>query len=1809
MFAEFEDDEDDYDAVEEETPAGAVAVAPGPASAPPVVVVPTVASADAVTAAAAMVVPPTVAVPSIGPAVVPTVATLTAAAATTAAKKATPKPRTAEERGKILRFTDLGFQAKQKRAPFKPPTKRPRRQTSVVGDDQIFAGDGEVDDDSGEESEEEAEAEDAIEDRRGTRGDLESSPSDSDDDDAPEPPDADPGDPSSRLAGDGHFTPHARHVPVEHLEWEDKIAWGDSDSDSDSRASDAAAEKEKGASRGTTKSSGEPAKDTRPPPVRPTEPNAAAPNPSPNPKPKKMVVRFGCKPAARPDEGPGSGAGGPGGGKSGSAAGPAAIGAIVAQADGASKDESAADTSEGNTEGPREGTREGTLAATTSARSWWGEDPDAPLDAESVPFASTHAQYTRLWGERVEKQTKNAPASSRANRTPRPAGSSEPSSLLRRRNVALTTGEWLEEVAWTPRAFARRARNPPPVWIDPNDPNLLLRSYDAAEGEDEEPSKDQQPPAGADQAATEGDSKPVSGDPLGDDRFDFDPMSAALATIMPGRALPLNMDVDATLNISLDGEDDEGGGRSRADREGGAGKKDKGLVGRPGRMESVFNAAVVGGPPAFAPDRHIKHPNFPKAPPLFAPPAYAHRHKVGLALALGGGKSNAGDDKFQVAVKSLATESPTVKIGVRPGDSVDALLRRVRKKWPDLRGKLEAYFPEGEQHKKHVLACQKAKAEGADQPRAPPLDPSATLEQCGVKRRVPEPLVYVVAPDWFLLDERVVSEQKPQSVVAAQAALARAMGEETADDKGEFGGDEKSRGKDPKQSAAELAATRAAVAAGDPAEAVANAMASREDLSATNGRIVLVQYAEDSPPLIARPGMGAKRVTYYRRRTQGDTSGRSLTQGGRRAVVDLRPEASSPFISDLPPGMPQEALETTLFRAPLFTRRIASDEGMFLLIRSPRGGFTCREVTEYFCVGQQEPHVEVFQPNTDRCRDFEERAINAAVIFSLLKQREEKVPERDMRVKVSDIERQFNRAISDKDIRRRIRRKVVLPVRPPGQRRRAGDYEDDDADEFELNPSYRFEDDLMIHRMCPVEEVVAYDSMRAAKARLEHGRDPEEAARIRKLAGTSMTQMQNAFQAALRGATPAQRKGLQDLELLLALQPWSQTTEFLAAVGGRAVLHLDASRRMREKTGKYYHYVRRQAPKDPDAAAQPKIKPGTVTGTDADLRKLTMPQTERILLGFGVELPHIKSLHRWKRIGLIRTLSGAATSDKNAEFSGLSRFARSLRVGIQQQMQEQRDAANKIFKHMRRGLQDKRGGRKGGLAGRGGGGAGGSDSSDDDSGDSGDSDDVDSDEDSDASSESDDSLADELEGAMDEDQTNRAPDEDEERRELAEMRRMMTDGEKGKAPEEGARGASSERHPGVPPGKRLVLKRIVTRQYPDGRVEKIEDDVSADVGEAWMRARRVGADGTIDLEKSREAVMQILYPHGVDPPAYVSGGSIGGGGLSLNAGTGQAQLESGTLARTIKAPNFQGTADQKAELLRLRKRKMEMLRRRKKKAAELRAQAGISEKDLAALEEKAKAEEEANKALEEGGGEGRPGADGQPPKKLKIALSFKPKLQTGGAGPSRFKPSGGGSTRGARAGASGSRGNQTPANPRDQILLDITEALAKDPNFASFIAPVTKKMLPDYGNFVSRKMDLGTVAKTLRAPGGYLGAEAWMADVRQILTNARLYHEADDEVMVRVPAVVELAANLVRDAEAAVEARAGDLRIADARFDLGALEATLGRAPGPEAAEAVERAANVILPGQQPTTRTEPNDANDANDANGGEVKMEGNDA
>ena len=993
--------------------------------------------------AQAMVVP-AVAVPAMATAAVPTIATLTAAAAT--AKAAPAAPRTAEQRGKILRFTDLSYQAK--RVAPAPPTRRRRKKTAVVEDD-ILEADDEVEDDSDED------ADDAVEEDDDTAIDRPAirsravlpAPADSDDDyavhsDSDEDDDSHPvrdaRETDARDAGDGHFAPTPRHVPAEHLEWEDRIAWGSESEDEDEGAA-ATASKAPPAARDPAPAKAQ-APELKREETKPPAAEAAAATENDAPKPKKMVVRFGCKPAKKPaGEGAAGGGGGGGGGSIGGGSiagshatpgassragvgGPAAIGAISTGGGGGGGGGGGAGSAAGAPPPPPR--------QSPSARDSGGARIPTP-PSRLIPCPSRVTRSSRGYGltplgRPPPRDTSKAASAGGvgggcATTTPRRPARVRASYSARAFSVPAWT--WTSPSSRRSPARARRCSSDGII----TSPEALgwTRSRGRPRMRRRRGASDRPPCASIPTIRTWCSGRTFTSPTPGEENQGANgarslphPWNAALASTRPGRKIAAVEDLDAFLNISLDGDDEETGADGRrADREGG--KKDKGLVGRPGRMESVYNAAVVGGSPTFLPSSHVK--SFPKPPPMFAPPPYAHRHKMGLAL---GFKAAGGDDKFQVAVKSLTTDSETVKISARPGDTVETLLRRVRKKWTDLRGRLEAYFPEGEHGKAYVAACEAAKAEGRDPPRAAPLDERATLEQCGVKRRVPEPLVYVVAPECFLLDESVVSEQRPAAVAAAQAALARAMGEENPEA-------EAAAGANTGKTAEELAAAAAAVTAADPAEAVANAITKPSDLSATNGRIILVQYAECNPPLIAKPGMGAKRVTYYRRRTQGDTSGRSLTQGGTKAVVDLRPEASSPFISDLPPGQPQEALETTLFRAPLFSRRINPDEGMFLLIRSPHGGFTMREVTEYFVVGQEEPHVEVFQPNTDRCRDFEERAINAAVIFSLLKQREEKVPEEEMRIKVSDIERQFNRAIEDKDIRRRIRRKVVLPVRPP----------------------------------------------------------------------------------------------------------------------------------------------------------------------------------------------------------------------------------------------------------------------------------------------------------------------------------------------------------------------------------------------------------------------------------------------------------------------------------------------------------------------------------------------------------------------------------------------------------------------------------------------------------------------------------------------------------------------------------------------------------------------------------------------------------
>lgn len=60
--------------------------------------------------------------------------------------------------------------------------------------------------------------------------------------------------------------------------------------------------------------------------------------------------------------------------------------------------------------------------------------------------------------------------------------------------------------------------------------------------------------------------------------------------------------------------------------------------------------------------------------------------------------------------------------------------------------------------------------------------------------------------------------------------------------------------------------------------------------------MVLLEYMEQHPPLLNRPGMGAKLVTYYRRKEAADTEHQKLKQGGLAFFLSIGMDRGSwPF--------------------------------------------------------------------------------------------------------------------------------------------------------------------------------------------------------------------------------------------------------------------------------------------------------------------------------------------------------------------------------------------------------------------------------------------------------------------------------------------------------------------------------------------------------------------------------------------------------------------------------------------------------------------------------------------------------------------------------------------------------------------------------------------------------------------------------------------------------------------------------------------------------------------------------------------------
>ncbi|KAG7495202.1 transcription initiation factor TFIID subunit 1-like isoform X3 [Solea senegalensis] len=406
-------------------------------------------------------------------------------------------------------------------------------------------------------------------------------------------------------------------------------------------------------------------------------------------------------------------------------------------------------------------------------------------------------------------------------------------------------------------------------------------------------------------------------------------------------------------------------------------------------------------------------------------------------------------------------------------------------------------------------------------------------------------------------------------------------------------------------------------------------MRTSQDLTGKDGDLVLAEYSEEYPPLIMQVGMASKIKNYYKRKPGKDPGAPDCKYG---ETVYCH---TSPFLGSLHPGQLLQAFENNLFRAPIYLHKMPETD--FLILRT-RHGYFIRELVDMFVVGQECPLYEVPGPNSKRAnthiRDFLQ-----VFIYRLFW----KSKDRPRRIRMEDIKKAFP-SHSESSIRKRL--KLCADFKRTGM----------DSNWWVLKPDFRLPTEEEIRAMVSPEQCCAYYSMLVAEQRLK------DAGYGEKSFFAPEEENEEDFQMKI------------DDEVRTA--PWNTTRAFISAMKGKCLLEVTG---VADPTGcgEGFSYVK--VPNKPtqqkdDKEPQPAKK--TVTGTDADLRRLSLKNAKQLLRKFGVPEEEIKKLSRWEVIDVVRTMS---TEQARSGEGPMSKFARGSRFSVAEHQERYKEECQRIF--------------------------------------------------------------------------------------------------------------------------------------------------------------------------------------------------------------------------------------------------------------------------------------------------------------------------------------------------------------------------------------------------------------------------------------------------------------------------------------------------------------------------------------------------
>lgn len=512
------------------------------------------------------------------------------------------------------------------------------------------------------------------------------------------------------------------------------------------------------------------------------------------------------------------------------------------------------------------------------------------------------------------------------------------------------------------------------------------------------------------------------------------------------------------------------------------------------------------------------------------------------------------------------------------------------------------------------------------------------------------------------------------------------------------------------------------------------------DLNPTaGGKLILVEYTEQNPPMLSNPGMAARILHYWRPPEDDDMMGigKKKTKKTKAKppdmkmgqVITLGDHDESPFVGDIPPGRVVTSLNSKLFKVPIFSHKAAApfaskadsrnsgEYELFLLCRSvskgKKGGAIggqakttvhVMEMPELFVAGQVEPQIEVPAPNSRSANDF----IRPYMSFHIL--RLFKKASDGERLKIEDIARAFPNQ-SGTAIRKRMKEVATFE--------RGGN----DSGWWKKKAASQLTSEEEIRASIPPESVCLYESMMSGHRRLldigltklftpagvngainhllkrlELRKQSLSAKLIEPL--TLERRAKEKADEELWKSDAMIRKLETDIQVAryideqLQLTPWNLTNNYVECHlqgKGSGMLKLGG---IGDPTGRGegFSFVRvpqsRAKKKEgeeeaaaggnasAEAAAVQKAV-AAVTGTTADLRKLKMKEAGDVLRNLGLAEADIKKLRRWDRIHMVRELSSRATAHGVA--GSLSKFARGARKSLSAQQQEYRKKCDVIY--------------------------------------------------------------------------------------------------------------------------------------------------------------------------------------------------------------------------------------------------------------------------------------------------------------------------------------------------------------------------------------------------------------------------------------------------------------------------------------------------------------------------------------------------